>query len=225
MSDIPPDPPAYPVFPTQPTTVILPSPSDLQPIYTERLILRPLQLTPESALTSDAASLFHFRSRPEVATWLLSKAPHTSIEETKAWMRSRIYTTPDAAGAVHCRHFSFAVVARSDPETVIGGVSVNSLHPAPSVGYALHPDFWGMGFATEAVRGIVGAWWGLPRVEVDDGSGLGDGEGERLFAATNCENLGSLKVLQKAGFEVYEYVECGDRLAFMSIRRREDLRQ
>ncbi len=66
-SDYPPD---APVYPTQPVSVILPNPAHLQPISTENLILHPFNLDSETALNSDAAKLFLFRSRPDVTTWL-----------------------------------------------------------------------------------------------------------------------------------------------------------
>jgi RimJ/RimL family protein N-acetyltransferase len=86
-----------------------------------------------------------------------------------------------------------------DPsQKVIGFAGINALVPAPSVGYNFHPDFWGKGYATEAVAGIVDAWWKLGRVLFEDTV-----QKEKLFACCNIANIGSVKVLQKTGFTIY----------------------
>lgn len=82
----------------------------------------------------------------------------------------------------------------------------------------MHPDFWGKGYATEAVRGVVEVWWGLPRVPVEDGRN--ENWEEKLYAATQRENIGSYRVLSKVGFEVYEFAEYeGKNVAFMCLSR------
>jgi hypothetical protein len=48
-------------YPNQVTTVIVPS--NAEPIYTKRLYLRPMTM-------ADAAAIFDFRRRQEVADWL-----------------------------------------------------------------------------------------------------------------------------------------------------------
>ncbi|KAJ0417295.1 GNAT domain-containing protein [Aspergillus carlsbadensis] len=202
-------PPANaPFYPTQKAAVIVPHPSDLQPLDTERLILQPLRIDNDE----DAAGIFDMRRRQDVIEWMWPFIPDADLTATKTWMRGKVFSTPDGAGSVDTRHFCFTIRRRDDrEERIIGAVSVNSLDPAPSVGYMLHPDAWGRGYATEAVRALLEAWWKLPRAwEFED---------ERVFAATKCANVGSLRVLEKVGFSVYEYVEYEGRLAFMSMGR------
>ncbi|KAL4924996.1 GNAT family N-acetyltransferase [Aspergillus undulatus] len=202
----------------QPVAVILPEPADMKPIQTERLILRPVDINSDS----EARALFRIRSREDVARWLyaLDPEPDRTIEETKAWMRGRILTTPDVSGAVHSRHFFFTIgpiMPKTDPE-IIGAVGVNSLYDAPSVGIALHPAHWGKGYGTEAMRGLIGAWWRLARVEMDgDGDG---GQAERLYAMTSNENVPSFKLLHKVGFRVQASDEGeGGNVVLMSMVR------
>ncbi|KAL2785511.1 GNAT domain-containing protein [Aspergillus keveii] len=201
-------PPNAPVYPTQKASVIVPHPSALKPLYTERLILRPLRIDDDE----DAAAMFEIRRRQDVIDWMWPFITDKNITATKSWMRGKVFSAPDGAGFVGTRHFCFTIRRRDDPdERILGAVSVNSLDPAPSVGYMLHPDAWGKGYATEAVKAILKAWWELPRAwEFED---------ERVFAATKCANVGSLRVLEKVGFKVYEYVEYGERLAFMSMAK------
>mgnify|MGYP001658264911 CR=1 FL=1 len=83
--------------------------------------------------------------------------------------------------------------------------------PAPSIGYTLHPNFWGNGYATEAVTAIVDQWCKLPRRN-PEGLELALLK-ERLFAACNKENVGSVKVLQRSGFVMYDELVLEDEVA------------
>jgi RimJ/RimL family protein N-acetyltransferase len=129
------------------------------------------------------------------------RVPHKDISESEALIIKKTFTTPDASGAVG-RTFFFAIVRSDDPsQRVIGGAGINSLSPAPSVGYNIHPEFWGKGYATEAVAGIIDAWWKLDRIGFE--GSVQDLEKEKLFAACNRANTGSMKVLQRTGFSIY----------------------
>lgn len=100
----------------------------------------------------------------------------------------------------------------NDPlQRVIGAAGVNSLAPAPSIGYTLHPDFWGNGYATEAVTAIVDQWCKLPRRN-PQGLELALPK-ERLFAACNKVNVGSVKVLQRSGFVMYDELALEEEVA------------
>lgn len=75
-----------------------------------------------------------------------------------------------------------------------------------------------MGYASEAVTGLINAWWKLNRI--DPAQLRLASEKERLFAACNRENFGSMKVLQKNGFKVYREVYLdGDTLALLVLER------
>ncbi|KAJ5190759.1 uncharacterized protein N7498_009744 [Penicillium cinerascens] len=197
------------IYPRQDTRVIIPA--KVNSIRTRNLYLRPLEL-------ADAADLFEFRSRQDVADWLWSKIPHRNIQETEAYIRKKIFTTPDASGALG-RQFTFAMISGTDPtQKVIGAVGINGLAPSPSIGYGIHPDFWGKGFVSEAVAGVVDAWK-LPRKEPESESELSSGP-EKLFAACNKANIGSVKVLQKNGFEIINEAHLeGDTVVSFALMR------
>jgi len=70
-------------------------------------------------------------------------------------------------------------------------IGIISLHvtrdKTPELGYWLGEPFWGMGFATEAVNGVL-------RAALNSGI-------NKIYAHAIEENTGSIKVLKKAGFE------------------------
>ncbi|KAJ5779422.1 Acyl-CoA N-acyltransferase [Penicillium paradoxum] len=178
------------LYPDRATTVIIPA--NASPINTNRLYLRPMTM-------ADASAIFEIRRLQDVANWLWPRAVHKDVSESEALIARKTFTTPDASGASG-RQFFFVIIRTDDPsQRIIGGAGINSLVPAPSVGYNLHPDFWGKGYASEAVAGIVDAWWNLERVD-QMASALTK---EKLFAACNKANIGSMKVLQKTGFCIY----------------------
>ncbi|KAJ5665924.1 uncharacterized protein N7477_008372 [Penicillium maclennaniae] len=186
-------------FPRQETRVIVPAKVDS--IRTTNLYLRPLEI-------GDAAALFEYRSRQDVADWL-----QKPIFETKS------SKPPDASGAIG-RQFVFAVISATDPmQKVIGAVGINGLAPSPSLGYGIHPDYWGKGYASEAVAAVVDAWWKLPRKEAEPRMELNGGT-EKLFAAANKANVGSVKVLQKNEFEIISEAPLdGDTVATFVLER------
>ncbi|KAJ6108248.1 hypothetical protein N7523_009571 [Penicillium sp. IBT 18751x] len=197
-------------FPRQETRVIVPAKVD--PIRTTNLYLRPLEI-------GDAAALFEYRSRQDVADWLWPKVPHKNIQETEDNIRDKTFKTPDASGAIG-RQFVFAVISATDPmQKVIGAVGINGLAPSPSLGYGIHPDYWGKGYASEAVAAVVDSWWKLPRKEAKPRMELNGGT-EKLFAAANKANVGSVKVLQKNGFEIISEAPLdGDTIATFALER------
>lgn len=127
----------------------------------------------------------------------------------------KTFQTPDASGTSG-RLFTFAIIRRDDPtQKVIGTVGVNALVPAPSIGYGMHPDFWGKGYMSEAAAGVIDAWWKLERIEDRSSEHV---EPERLYAGCNKDNVGSLKVLLKNGFSIYEEIPLeGDIVALFCM--------
>ncbi len=52
-------------------------------------------------------------------------------------------------------------------DTVIG---LGGIHTGTEIGFILHPDFWGQGFATEAVQAVIEHVWAstdLPQITAD----------------------------------------------------------
>lgn len=88
-----------------------------------------------------------------------------------------------------------------DQENILG---LCGMLNAPEVGYSFAPEIWGQGIATEAVAGLIKAFWetfpsGHPALE--------DEQKVYLMARTNKWNFASEQVLKKNGFEWWEEIE------------------
>lgn len=85
------------------------------------------------------------------------------------------------------------VICTLDSNTVIGGCGLQHLKGVESrtktLGYWLSPDYWGQGIMTEAVAGL--SQWAFEQVPTL----------LRLEASVVEENAGSMKVLQRAGYQ------------------------
>lgn len=146
---------------------------------TDRLHLRPFT-------QDDAPALFEIFRLPDVARWSGTGTPMADVSEAHARIErwaSRAGTHP-AAGI-------FAI-ERLDTGAMIGTALLVPIPPSTGfeshdheVGWHLHPDAWGSGFATEAAtalteRGFAGA---MPRI----------------LAVTDPENVRSQAVCARLG--------------------------
>ncbi|KAJ8133614.1 hypothetical protein O1611_g6 [Lasiodiplodia mahajangana] len=103
----------------------------------------------------------------------------------------------------------------------------------PSISYILKKEYWGQGYATEAIKTFTSFWWSIPRVhtvhprmdpseivwEDYERFGLPRYALELLTAHVESFNRASLGVLQKAGFEIFKQNENG--IYLRQVRRGE----
>ncbi|EAS35188.3 N-acetyltransferase [Coccidioides immitis RS] len=178
--------------PPQPFLVMLPPKESLPTIRTERLCLRPVTL-------DDAQAVWDARSKK--SEWL---SPYTSSDEMYQWLNRKTFTEPAAAVGLM---FQFVIVLGQNPAgKVIGCLGMNTVYPVPNIGYWVGEEYWGMGYMSEALAGLMAMWWTFPRRKrVSDEEERREGwDGkERVFATVNKRNLPSLRVLEKNGFRVY----------------------
>jgi RimJ/RimL family protein N-acetyltransferase len=84
----------------------------------------------------------------------------------------------------------------------------------PQVYYVLKKEFWNKGYATEFVKELLGVWWSLPRENTHmrvQSISLGKNfyrqeVQEQLGAEINMSNKGSIRVIEKAGFQYCGYL-------------------
>ena len=140
-------------------------------VSTERLLLRPLEWDDREAYAA-------FRFHPEVARWLspADRDPMAASEATIARFQSDWSTRGYAPWGVFC------------DGKLIGQCGLNFV---PEFGetevlWALHPDAWGKGYATEAARAALK--FGFETIRLD-----------LIFAVTKPDNLASQAVMKRLG--------------------------
>jgi RimJ/RimL family protein N-acetyltransferase len=144
---------------------------------TDRLILRPLKSTDVEAVAS-------YSTKPEFIRFL--PLPPQTMESAAQFVGQAVANgQPDPKG-----DWLFAIEIREEPKLIgIVRIGVRSAeHRQGNLGYAVHPDHWGKGFATEALIRILEF-------------GFGDLSLERIWATADVRNVASWKVMEKAGME------------------------
>ena len=140
------------------------------PLATPRLVLRRFVAT-------DGAGLHAYLSRPEAVAF--EPYPVQSREACDLEARRR---SGDQ---------DFLAVCRADTGELVGNLYFHPEDPeawrTSELGYVFHPDHWGRGYATEAVRGLLDlafGQWGVRRVT----------------ARCNPDNAASWRLLERVGF-------------------------
>jgi RimJ/RimL family protein N-acetyltransferase len=126
-------------------------------LATERLLIRPWR-------HEDADRLLDILSRLEVVEWLDDGEPVLMKDLDEAHARITRYAERDAPP------LGMWAVERSDDGVVVGTVLLltlpNAEHGEVEIGWHLHPDSWGHGYASEAARAVLahGFAGGLPEI-------------------------------------------------------------
>ena len=114
-------------------------------LTTRRLILRPLKL-------SDAKPLYEVGSREGV-----SRPAGFPRTRTLAVSRARVRRSISACRKGDPKPLSFSILRKAG-RIWMGNVSLAWPHAGVSqLGYRVHPDHWGHGYASEAARSLVDA--------------------------------------------------------------------
>jgi RimJ/RimL family protein N-acetyltransferase len=146
------------------------------PIETERLLLRPF-------VAEDFDAVFAMQSRPDVARYLYWDARNE--EEVRAALEQKVAGTAirSEGDAVF-----LAAVLTSTGE-LVGDVVLlllNEEHGTAEIGFIVHPDHQGHGYATEAVRPLLKL--AFEEVQV-----------HRVIGRVEPRNVASARVLEKLG--------------------------
>lgn len=151
---------------------------------------------------NDVADFHILRTQPDVMINTSTGKVDPDHEATRAWI-DRFLKPNDSTT------FEFAIEELRNPGVAIGCVGCHIAEP-PTLGYMFRQEFWGRGYATEAVQGWLKAYWELPRYEIDLQSDMpescelqweGDIVREALVATVEAGNASSVKVMGKCGFK------------------------
>lgn len=135
----------------------------------ERVTLHPLE-------EDDLAFCRDGVNRPEVRKMLLATYP-VSLDDEEDWFESIDPEEP-----------VFLIRADGDRVGTIGLDHVHESWGSAIVGYWIHPEHWGNGYCTDALRAVVRYAFDERRLA-------------KLSADALVTNEGSRRVLEKAGFE------------------------
>ena len=143
--------------------------------------------------SNDGKAVISLRTNPRVFYW---KTPDTP-EEAMQWLKDRL---EDPLSLVYAVEIVFPDSNSKPEEPIVIGFT--GAHHLPEVGYIFEPDFWGKGYATEALKAWLAMYWqqypdGHPSLERTLGASQGL---PFLKAETGPEGKASAKVLQKCGF-------------------------
>ncbi len=138
---------------------------------TERLIIRKIR-------KSDANDIFHKYAKYPNATKYISWPTHKSIEDTYKFLETKSDWGAD-------NDFTYIIVHKHTGE-FIGSIGFVDEGGRVFIGYVIAEEQWGNGYTTEAARKIL-AW-------------LQQQEGIfRIWALSDAENIGSIRILEKIG--------------------------
>jgi len=145
------------------------------PLETPRLILRDFR-------KSDLKAVHAYSSLDEVARYLVwgPNTPAQSKQAIEGFIEDQ-RTRPREI-------FDVAVTLKPKGD-VIGGAGVRIIdrdNLTGEIGYTLHPDFWGFGFATEATRALLDA-------------GFNELGLQRIVAHCDQRNKASARVMERLG--------------------------
>jgi RimJ/RimL family protein N-acetyltransferase len=140
--------------------------------HTARLVLRPI--APE-----DAGSIFNSYAQDAMVTRFVIWRPHRSRSDTEAYVAACIATPPDVSR-------TYVLTGRRDGD-LRGAFALRQAAPHRlDFGYVLARTWWGQGLMTEVLAEVVN--WALRQPSVF-----------RIGAVCDVDNIGSARVMEKAG--------------------------
>ncbi len=151
-------------------------------IVTERLLLKPFSL-------KDSTKIYQMSIEEGMKSWIPDQVyeDENEAKEVLTFLKQQYGKSPKESPVV------LAVYLRSN-QALIGHVGLSPLGNDVEVGYAIEDKEQGKGYATEAVVAMTD--WGLREFNLDF-----------IIGSVAADNVGSCKVLQKAGFQYIENIQ------------------
>ena len=143
-------------------------------LKTERLRLRKAKL-------SDAEAIFRQYARDAEVAKYVSWRAHKDVEETREYVRMCLLAW-DVGKAFHW------VIERREDRELLGMMIARVAGEKWELGYVLARRYWGRGYMTEALKGII--TWAIRQQEI-----------YRVWAVCDVDNAASARVMEKAGMQ------------------------
>ncbi len=130
----------------------------------------------------DAPAVFAAYASDPLATRYLAWVPYTQLEKLSEFLRGRAEAWEKGDG-----HYAYLVCERGT-DTPIGSIGIFIDEPKAMFGYVFGQNYWGRGYASEALTFLVNWTNEQPRLR-------------RAWAYCAAENPSSARVMEKAGLE------------------------
>jgi RimJ/RimL family protein N-acetyltransferase len=147
------------------------------PIKTKRLMLREIK-------NGDFEELHSFGSLPKVCRYVVF-GPNTETDTRNYVKYAQMQNRKKPRS-----QYRLAII-QMETGRLIGDCNIIIANPADReahIGYALHPDFWNQGYATESVKGLI--QYAFKQLSL-----------HRIYATCDTKNLASKRVLEKSGMK------------------------
>ncbi|MCM3782762.1 GNAT family N-acetyltransferase [Neobacillus mesonae] len=144
----------------------------MESLDTERLCLRDF-------LADDFEEVHRYSSDPRVTTYTFW-GPNDE-DQTYEFLRSAI----SEEQAEPRLQYTQAIVLK-ETQSLIGGCGITLSGSNAEIGYSIHPDYWGKGYATEAAKKLLYLGFKVHNVH-------------RIYATCRPANIGSMTVMKKLG--------------------------
>ena len=166
----------------------------MRPIATKRLMIRPLAI-------ADAGFIMRLFNEPSWIEFIGDKQIH-SMDNARSYLEDSTFPMYQKYGIGLC-----LVQLRDcgEPVGLCGLIKRETLKDV-DLGYALLPEYWGMGYALEAARAVVA-------------QGMNSHKFKRIVAITLEHNTRCINLLTKLGFKLENerIIDQGDPLLLYSI--------
>jgi RimJ/RimL family protein N-acetyltransferase len=148
----------------------------LTSLTTTDLILRPFSL-------NDVQCIFHLSQEKSLGKWI----PDQVYKDEQQAREVLVFLIAQYQFPINPSLRPFVLALETKAGQLIGHVGLSSRGDSVEIGYAIGEAYVGKGFATQAVECL--SKWATANLNLN-----------KLIAIVACENIGSCRVLEKAGY-------------------------
>ena len=132
-------------------------------------------------LPADAEDMYEYAQNPIVTRFLLWE-PHVNLKFTQSYLK--FIQTQYAAGAF----FDWALTLPESGKMIgtCGFAAIDTDNDAGEIGYVINPEYWGKGYATEALARVLSFGFGVLHMH-------------RIYIRIMAGNIASERVARKCG--------------------------